>query len=107
MKYETKTHPVVLQIFEVKLKLFQKVNKLLPPPPKKMSKSYADDWFQRTTTDIKNYENFPIIKNVQNLLPISPGERIPHFLRVVCYCFHPLHGTKRVICHVEIVKQCR
>ena len=27
--------------------------------------------------------------------------------RGLCYCFHPLHGTKRVICHVKIVKQCQ
>ena len=31
----------------------------------------------------------------------------PVHLGMVCYCFHPLHGTKRVICHVKIVKQCR
>ena len=30
----------------------------------------------------------------------------PVHLGVVCYCFHPLHETKRVIYHVKIVKQC-
>ena len=41
------------------------------------------------------------------LRPNLDNLKNPVYLGVVCYCFHPLHGMKRVICHVKIVKQCQ